>query len=137
MRWRRREGPWGSHQLDASALKCVTSVGSTVELEVGLWCFEGVEDMGRAADIVGIRRVVCLAGNGRWDDCNTQLRIERTALLELCGLMVSAEVWWGVRVALRSFGTTLMSPNCFLRGPFTMTRSSTPRGHPSPTTQDA
>lgn len=32
MRWRRREGPWGSHQLEARALKCVTSVGSTEDL---------------------------------------------------------------------------------------------------------
>jgi hypothetical protein len=31
MRWRSREGPWGSHQLLASALKCATSVGSTDE----------------------------------------------------------------------------------------------------------
>jgi hypothetical protein len=125
MRWRRRDGPWGSHQLDASALKWETSVGSTVELEVGLWCFEGVEDMGRDPDIVGIPSAGCLAGDGRCDDCKTQLRIERTALLELCSRMVSADVWWGVRVALGSFGTTLMSPNYFLRGPFSMTRSST------------
>lgn len=31
MRWRRREGPWGSHQLLARALKWETSVGSTEE----------------------------------------------------------------------------------------------------------
>ena len=29
IRWRRREGPCGSHQLEARALKCETSVGST------------------------------------------------------------------------------------------------------------
>ena len=37
MRCRSRDGPCGSHQLDARALKCETSVGSTVELP-GLWC---------------------------------------------------------------------------------------------------
>lgn len=31
IRWRRREGPTGSHQLEASALKWETSVGSTVD----------------------------------------------------------------------------------------------------------
>lgn len=31
MRWRRREGPTGSHQLEARALKWETSVGSTVD----------------------------------------------------------------------------------------------------------
>lgn len=31
MRWRRRDGPCGSHQLDARALKWETSVGSTEE----------------------------------------------------------------------------------------------------------
>jgi hypothetical protein len=33
MRWRRRDGPWGSHQLLARALKWETSVGSTEEVE--------------------------------------------------------------------------------------------------------
>lgn len=33
MRWRSREGPVGSHQLDASALKWDTSVGSTEDFE--------------------------------------------------------------------------------------------------------
>ncbi len=42
MRCRRREGPWGSHQLDARALKCDTSVESTVE-PWGLW-WSDVED---------------------------------------------------------------------------------------------
>jgi len=34
MRWSNREGPWGSHQLLASALKWDTSVGSTEEVEL-------------------------------------------------------------------------------------------------------
>ena len=33
MRWRSREGPWGSHQLEAKALKWETSVEETDELE--------------------------------------------------------------------------------------------------------
>lgn len=33
MRCRRREGPWGSHQVEARALKCETSMGLTEEGE--------------------------------------------------------------------------------------------------------
>lgn len=39
-----REGPWGSHQVDARALKWLTSVWSTVEWDgegVGLWWVVG------------------------------------------------------------------------------------------------
>jgi hypothetical protein len=36
MRCRRRDGPWGSHHDEARALKCDTSVGSTVEFGEGL-----------------------------------------------------------------------------------------------------
>jgi len=36
MRWRRRDGPCGSHQLEASALKWETSVGSTEEALLGV-----------------------------------------------------------------------------------------------------
>lgn len=32
MRWRRREEPWGSHHVDARALKWEISVGFTEEL---------------------------------------------------------------------------------------------------------
>lgn len=32
MRWRRREEPWGSHHVDARALKWDISVGLTEEL---------------------------------------------------------------------------------------------------------
>lgn len=32
MRWRRREEPWGSHHVDARALKWEISVGLTEEL---------------------------------------------------------------------------------------------------------
>lgn len=39
MRWRRRDGPWGSHQVDARALKCETSVGSTDDFGGG-WVVE-------------------------------------------------------------------------------------------------
>lgn len=42
MRCRRRDGPWGSHQLEASALKWDTSVGSTEDLGVS-WLEEVVE----------------------------------------------------------------------------------------------
>lgn len=45
MRCRRREGPWGSHQLLARALKWVTSVASTVEGEGGALLEELVEDV--------------------------------------------------------------------------------------------
>jgi hypothetical protein len=34
IRCKRRDGPWGSHQVDARALKCETSVGLTEEEEV-------------------------------------------------------------------------------------------------------
>jgi hypothetical protein len=47
MRWRSRDGPCGSHHDDARALKCDTSVGSTVEVEEGLWCLGVVVDMVR------------------------------------------------------------------------------------------
>ena len=35
MRCRRREDPWGSHHVEARALKCDTSVGLTEEVEAG------------------------------------------------------------------------------------------------------
>jgi hypothetical protein len=60
IRWRSREGPWGSHHDDARALKCDTSVGSTVELGVGLCCFGAVVDMHREVG-GGIRNGVCVA----------------------------------------------------------------------------
>ena len=54
MRWRSREGPWGSHQLDASALKCDTSVGSTEDLG-GTWGEDWVEEKRTAVVVEGIR----------------------------------------------------------------------------------
>ncbi len=33
MRWSSREGPWGSHHVEARALKWEISVGLTVEVE--------------------------------------------------------------------------------------------------------
>ena len=65
MRWRSREGPWGSHHDEAMALKCDTSVGSTVEFGEGLWCFGVVVDMVRDAFGCGIRKVAFL-GNDSW-----------------------------------------------------------------------
>jgi hypothetical protein len=61
MRCSRREGPCGSHHDDARALKCDTSVGSTVELGVGLWCFGVVVDMHREVGR-GVRNGDCRAG---------------------------------------------------------------------------
>lgn len=60
MRWRRREGPWGSHQLEARALKCETSVGSTVPVveEEGLWLREDEVVKHRDAGAIDGRRVV-------------------------------------------------------------------------------
>jgi hypothetical protein len=52
MRWSRRDGPTGSHQLDASALKCDTSVGSTVDLE-GCFAEEEVVEEKRIGDVYG------------------------------------------------------------------------------------
>lgn len=61
MRCRGREGPWGSHQDEASALKWETSVGSTVELDVGLWYFGVVVVILRDAVGESIRRGTSLA----------------------------------------------------------------------------
>lgn len=47
MRWRSRDGPWGSHHDDARFVKCVTSKALTEELlplgPVVLWREEVVE----------------------------------------------------------------------------------------------
>jgi hypothetical protein len=37
MRWRSREEPWGSHQVEARALKWEISVGETEEVEEEDW----------------------------------------------------------------------------------------------------
>lgn len=61
MRWRSREEPWGSHQEEARALKCDTSVGSTVEGE-GL-CGRGSVVVKARTAVQGVRGVggsVCL-----------------------------------------------------------------------------
>jgi hypothetical protein len=70
MRWRSREGPWGSHQLEASALKCDTSVGSTVPVWVevdGLWRVEGVvekvrDDIAGASWCAAVRGIMGILG---------------------------------------------------------------------------
>jgi len=92
MRWRRREGPWGSHHDDASALKCDTSVGSTVEvvLGVGLWCLGAVVDMHRELGD-GIRNGDCL-GIVRLDEvCGNTLCIDRNALAVDCGFIMAID----------------------------------------------
>jgi hypothetical protein len=90
MRWRRREGPWGSHHDDASALKWDTSVGSTVELGVGLWCLGTVVDMHRELG-VGTRNGDCLVVILPAETCNVPLRIERNALAADCGFIMTIE----------------------------------------------
>jgi len=92
MRWRRREGPWGSHHDDASALKCDTSVGSTVEVElgVGLWCLGAVVDMHREL-AGGIRNGDCLVAVRHDEVCGNPLCIERTALAVSCGFITRIE----------------------------------------------
>jgi hypothetical protein len=82
MRWRRREGPWGSHQLEARALKCDTSVGSTVPVLVrveGLCCRVGVVVKHRDVAGNGMRgaMVLCVAGVRRV--CETHDCMERAA----------------------------------------------------------
>lgn len=81
MRWRRREGPWGSHHDDARALKCDTSVGSTVPLlgdAEGLWRLVGVLERKREA-IRGIARGI----GGRVDVRGKCCRIDRAAIAGL------------------------------------------------------
>lgn len=53
MRWRRREEPWGSHHVDARALKWDISVGLTEELVAA------EEDRGRRITKgKGLRKIV-------------------------------------------------------------------------------
>jgi hypothetical protein len=86
MRCRSREGPWGSHQLEASALKCDTSVGSTVPVCVeaeGLWRVEGVVEKHRVAIAGATRRaeglgIVAVLGGWERHRCT-----ERAALAGL------------------------------------------------------
>jgi hypothetical protein len=83
MRWRSRDGPCGSHHDDASALKCDTSVGSTVPVLVeGLWLVTGVEEKHREA--VGTMRCArCLRVVERLGVCEMHWRIERAAMAGL------------------------------------------------------
>jgi hypothetical protein len=97
MRWRIREGPCGSHHDDASAVKWDTSVGSTVELGVGLWCFGAVVEMHREA-IGGCRNGVCLAGVRLGGVCEMALRIEPNALAVSCGFIMIIEACSGLFV---------------------------------------
>lgn len=94
MRWRRREGPWGSHQLDARALKCKTSVGSTVELlaGLGLWCRVVVDEKVREAVAGAIRRTVFLECVWHCEVCEGQLRMERNALAGAWSFIATVEV---------------------------------------------
>jgi hypothetical protein len=76
MRWRSREGPWGSHQLEARALKCDTSVGSTVPVLVfveELCCGEDVVVKHRDAAVEGVRCTVFLRINAFREVCETHL----------------------------------------------------------------
>ena len=91
MRWRRREGPWGSHQLDARALKCDTSVGSTVEL-VGLCCRALVNEKVRAVVAGAIRSVVLLEGMWHGGVCDRQPRNERNALAGVWGAIATLKL---------------------------------------------
>ena len=86
MRWRSREGPWGSHQLDARALKCETSVGSTVPVE-GSWFVDGVCEKGRDA-VAGAMRCIVFRIIGLLDERDMHCRIERAAIAGLYGFIV-------------------------------------------------
>jgi len=97
MRCRSREGPWGSHHDEASALKWETSVGSTVEWDVGLCCFDVVVDMHREIRGRCIRSGVYMAGFRHRRVCDMQLLIDRVALAGFCGVMVSVEARMFVR----------------------------------------
>lgn len=88
MRCRSRDEPCGSHQLEARALKCETSVGSTVEGEGGLCCVVGVHVKARVG---GIR---LLAGLACCVDWKRHCRIERTARLGLEGFIVGVRGGW-------------------------------------------
>jgi len=62
MRWRRREGPWGSHHDEARLVKCVTSEALTEEplpLGCAAWAGAGVLEWRRA--VVGRSTVRAVA----------------------------------------------------------------------------
>jgi hypothetical protein len=85
MRCRRREGPWGSHQLDASPLKCDTSVGSTVPVVVDEFRLEdGVADKVCA----GATRCIAFLRIAGLETCDMHLCIDRAALAGLYGFIV-------------------------------------------------
>lgn len=87
MRCSSREEPWGSHHEEARALKCDTSVGSTVEVgEVGLWCRVGVVVKARVA-VDGMHDVLAIVDLWTCEVWRTQRCIERTALAEVVGLI--------------------------------------------------
>lgn len=112
MRWSRREGPWGSHHDEARALKCDTSVGSTVEVEfgVGLWCRDAVVDKPREGR--GIRSNDCVAATWLFEGCGRLLRNERNARAVFCGFITVFDVWVGVRAW--ETRRTLMSPKVWI-----------------------
>lgn len=56
MRCSSRDGPWGSHQLEASALKCDTSVGSTEP-----WPLFGTEVVEKKRELVDAAEGRCVA----------------------------------------------------------------------------
>jgi len=85
MRWRSREEPCGSHHEEARALKCETSVGSTVEVELGgLWRRVGVVVKARVA-VEEICGIVAIRSGAGW---RIQRCSERIARAEACGLIV-------------------------------------------------
>ena len=112
MRCRSREGPCGSHHDEARALKCDTSVGSTVEAEfgVGLWCRDAVVDKPREGR--GIRSNDCVAATWLFEGCGRLLRIERNARAVFCGFITAFNVWVGVRAW--ETRRTLMSPKVWI-----------------------
>ena len=101
IRWRRREGPTGSHQLEASALKWETSVGSTVDFggevegavevaeeeeeeEVEEKRISGVE-LGRCADCIRVW-IGGLTGERGCLGIERKTRMEREAFMAMS--------WW-------------------------------------------
>jgi hypothetical protein len=86
MRWRSREGPWGSHHDDARALKCVTSVGSTEDFEV-------------------------LCGE-EWADVDVDER--RAAEVRIEGIRGACSVSWGRHACWARFGRARRTLGAFI-----------------------
>lgn len=82
MRWRGREGPWGSHQEEARAEKWEISVSLTEEEVEGLWRVGGVV-------------VKCRVG-GCWWCCDVLLVV---LLVVVVVIVVAHRVDWAARRA--------------------------------------